>query len=108
MKLAMIIDHFDPAVHGSHDYYLCRYLTEAGHDVTLFTSTSPMLWGAVTKEYLRTRFKPGKYRVDGFNVVRLPSFVEFSFVPLMPKLYSELKKAKFDIIHSHEYFTFSS
>ena len=109
MKIAIVVDHTDPEVHGSHDYYLAKHLALQGQDVTLISSTSPMLWGAVTKEYIKNkRFNPGTYKVDNFTLIRIPTGIELSFIPFMPGLKKELSKQKWDVIHTHEHVTISS
>lgn len=107
-RIAMIIDYFNPKVHGSHEYHLTKELIKSGFDVTIITSNINTKWGAVTKKDMKKRFRTGNSAYEGIPVVRLPALLEISNVPIVPKLYDFLIKNDFDIIHSHEYFTYSS
>ncbi len=108
LKIAMIVDHFNPQVHGSHEYHLTKELIAMGHKVTIITSDRNTRWGAVTRKDMKKRFPTGKSSYEGMPLVRLKAAVEIVNVPVIPGLYSFLMKNDFDIIHSHEYFVYTS
>lgn len=107
-KIAMIIDYFNPTVHGSHEYHLTKELVKLGYKVTIITSNINTKWGAVSNSDMKKKFRTGRSTFEGIDVIRLPAIFEISNVPIIPKLYNHLMKTDYDIIHSHEYFTYSS
>lgn len=103
MKVAMVVSHMDENI-GGHEYYLCRELGRAGHDVTLYTSDRSVPGYPNRGE----RHNRKEYELVGFTVKRIPAFLQVSHIPLMLRLPRELRQDKPDVIHSHEFFQLCS
>ena len=106
MKIAQITTTgtIEPKFYLSNEYVLCRGLAKLGHEVTLFTADIYVKWQKIENRKVGTRTEI----CDGFVVHRLPAGPEIGIVPLIPSLLSKLMKMKFDIIHSHDFYTSSS
>ena len=106
MKIAQITTtlFFDPKFYLSNEYVLCKGLAKLGHEVTLFTADKYVKWSKLKNRKIGTRSEER----DGFIIQRLPSGPEIGIVPMIPSLLSTLMKMNFDIIHSHDFYAFSS
>jgi glycosyltransferase involved in cell wall biosynthesis len=91
MKIMQVHSAFHPAAGGveNYAYGLCRELVKRGCDVTVVTST------------ISTNKKTMAEEHDGIKIRRLKPLFKIGYTPVVPGLYSELKKTEVDIIHTH-------
>src|SRR5438477_8875766 len=89
VKLAMVAPYLRPHVGGveSHVESVSAELARRGHDVTVVTSAEE---GA-----------PGRERIDGYLIVRVPQRANLWTTPVTPKLGAALAEAAPDLVHAH-------
>lgn len=95
---------FLPEYYNSNEYLLCRELAKLGHEVTLFIADKHPKWQTLRSGEIAKRTE----EYEGFTVYRLQTGPEVGIVPFIPSLFPTLSKMKFQIIHAHDYCTFSS
>ncbi|MDR7073321.1 glycosyltransferase family 4 protein [Fictibacillus barbaricus] len=99
MRIVHVIGYFQPE-YGYEEYYLAREQVKQGHNVHVITSN--LIWpfpNISKKDRLRIT---GSNIVDGINVHRLKTWVEFRDFILFGGVKNILTKLKPDIIHVHE------
>lgn len=95
MEIAVTVNYFSPFIR-SNEYYLCKKLSEKGYAVTLYTADV----GHKRARY--TLHDIGAEEIEGFKVKRLKTMVDFVENPFYPSIYGEIKRGKYDLVHSHE------
>ena len=95
MEIAVTVNYFSPFIR-SNEYYLCKKLSEKGHFVTLYTSDVGHKRARYTLHGIEAK------EVEGFKVRRLKTIVDFVENPFYPSIYGEIKRGKYDLVHSHE------
>ena len=90
MKIIQIHGTFYPFFNkvGNYVLNLSKELTDRGHNVTVITST------------LGTK-KATIKEISGIKIKRLKPIFKIGDTPIIPKLYSELRRVDTDIIHAH-------
>ena len=98
LKIAQLAPYYAPAIGGVE--IVCQYISEElakrGHEVQVFTANrnhkgSPRL------------NMPRNEVINGVNVHRFKSYVNFGHYGLFPGFISHLQNSEFDIIHAHGY-----
>jgi glycosyltransferase involved in cell wall biosynthesis len=88
MKILQVTNHFFPHKGGIEEAVFClsRELVRKGHEVTVVCSDDPAV-GDLTVENIRIRRLPVSGKISNTNITG--------------KLFSELLRAEYDIIHTH-------
>lgn len=89
MRIAHVAPYLRPHVGGveSHVESVSAELARRGHDVTVVTSGLP-----------RT---PREERVDGYRILRAPTWASPFTTPITPGLHRALAEARPDVVHAH-------
>lgn len=98
----MVQHRFPPAIGGSetHVHLLGKYLVQAGHDVTVLTTTSVGKSQKASKRLL-----PGEEIIDGIRVRRFDIKFGYRAFLHVPGIAATLRREvdEFDIVHAHCY-----
>ena len=91
MKIVQVHSAFYPVIGGVANYVhsLSREMLEMGNDVTVISSN------------LYTDKRAGTEDIDGIRVKRLDYLFRIGGTPVIPALYSELRRIEADVIHAH-------
>jgi glycosyltransferase involved in cell wall biosynthesis len=90
LRVCLVSPYYAPHVGGveSHVRDLARYLVRQGDSVTVLTSRF-------------SRMLPALERREGVVVRRVPTLLNVLRTPLMPAVYREVMKGRWDVVHSH-------
>lgn len=102
MKIAQVTGFFMPKKYGSNELFLCRELSNRGHNVTVFTAAQPRQEYAMLSE---NNDEKSVEIYENFTIKRFPSRFRVRDIQIMPELFLALANEKFDIIHAHEFFS---
>jgi len=108
MKIVHLMGYFVPEL-GYQEYYLAKKHKKMGHDVYViasdmlypFPNIEEMLKESGVKHTSR-KIKSGFSIVDGINVYRLPSLIEYSDFVFCSGIKKTLEKIKPDVVFAHE------
>jgi len=91
MKIVQVRSAFYPAIGGVANYVhsLSSEMVKRGNEVSVVTST------------LYTNKEPGIEETGGIRVKRVKHLFKIGGTPVIPNLYSELRRIDADIIHAH-------
>src|SRR4030042_7013576 len=103
LRIAHVTSFFQPKYYRSNEYFISREMAKLGHEVTLMCPEKDPAWQSSRGSILS---RVGSEENDGFKVQRIPAGPTALNMAMMLTLLGTLRKQEYDIIHSHEYFTF--
>ncbi|RLI46592.1 hypothetical protein DRO69_02725 [Candidatus Bathyarchaeota archaeon] len=105
MKILQVVDDFPPKITGDglHVYHISKELAKRGHDVTVFTMSTPYRATSPSNKI--------DYRhqvIDNVKVYYFQSLFRISYFSFSYYMCRALLERNFDLIHVHRYFSLQS
>jgi glycosyltransferase involved in cell wall biosynthesis len=104
VRIAQVTSFFNPLFYKSNEYFIAAEMTKLGHEVLIFCPKKDPAWQSTKGQTVFLDIE----ELDGFTVKRIPGDPVLFNMPTMPALLHLLECDKFDLIHSHEFFSFCS
>lgn len=99
LKIIQTTAHFQPEEYGGFEHYLCRGISELGHEPLLITSDRRAPRYSKDRSSLGT----GEYKTKDYRIYRFPTLFDIRSVPIVDlDIIEFLSDIDFDVVHAHE------